>query len=72
MIKELSEILLKNNIQIPATAGGNRTTSKLSHFSDKIMMYCVSLFCSFSLGGNSLGTSIKIGQRSELPCPMIS
>jgi hypothetical protein len=68
IVKELSEILLENNIQVPSTPGGNITTSTLAPFSDKIMMYCVSLFCSFSLGGNSLGTSFSL--RNDLPAKL--
>ncbi|WP_246944180.1 DUF3231 family protein [Bacillus pinisoli] len=68
IVKELMEIFLKDHIQIPTTAGGNITTSKQSPFSDKIMMYCVSLFCSFSLGGNSLGTSFSL--RNDLPAKL--
>jgi len=64
IVKELSELFLQSGLQIPTTAGGNVTTSKLSPFSDKIMMYCVSLFCSFSLGGNSLGTAFSL--RNDL------
>lgn len=41
------------------------TTSTVAPFSDKIMMYCISLFCSFSLGGNSLGTAFSL--RNDLP-----
>jgi hypothetical protein len=65
IIKELSEILLTNDTQVPSAPGGNRTSSTLAPFSDKIMMYCVSLFCSFSLGGNSLGTALSL--RNDLP-----
>ncbi|MEH7300375.1 DUF3231 family protein [Neobacillus drentensis] len=65
IIKEMSEILLENNIQVPATAGGNVTTSTLAPFSDKLMMYCVSIFCGFSLGGNSIGTAFSL--RNDLP-----
>ncbi|MDQ1144201.1 hypothetical protein QE429_001028 [Bacillus sp. SORGH_AS 510] len=65
IIKEMSEVILENNIPVPATAGGNYTTSTLAPFSDKIMMYCISLFCSFSLGGNSVGTAFSL--RNDLP-----
>ncbi len=65
IIKDMSEGLLENNIQVPATAGGNITDSKVPPFSDKIMMYCISLFCSFSLGGNSIGTAFSL--RNDLP-----
>ncbi|PLT30035.1 DUF3231 family protein [Peribacillus deserti] len=68
VIKEMGEVLLKNDIQVPATAGGNVTTSNASPFSDKMMMYCVSLFSSFSLGGNSVGTAFSL--RHDLPAKL--
>lgn len=68
IVKEMSEVLLENNIPVPTTAGGNITTSTLAPFSDKIMMYCVSLFCSFSLGGNSVGTAFSL--RNDLPAKL--
>lgn len=64
VITELSELLLHNNLQVPATPGGNVATSTLAPFSDKIMMYCVSLFCSFSFGSSSLGTAFSL--RNDL------
>ncbi|MBM7571913.1 DUF3231 family protein [Aquibacillus albus] len=66
--KELSEVFLQNGIQVPGTAGGHATRSTVAPFSDKIMMYCTSLFCSFSLGGNSLGTAFSL--RNDLPAKM--
>ncbi|WP_026695896.1 DUF3231 family protein [Peribacillus kribbensis] len=68
LIKEMSEVFLKNDIQVPSTAGGNLTNSKIAPFSEKIMLYCVSLFCSFSLGGNSVGTSFSL--RNDLPAKL--
>ena len=65
IVTDLSKILVENDLQVPATHGGNITTSSVPPFSDKIMMYCISLFCSFSLGGNSLGTSFSL--RNDLP-----
>ncbi|RDY72710.1 DUF3231 family protein [Halobacillus trueperi] len=65
VVKEMSEVFLQNDLPVPSTAGGNFTTSKIPPFSDKLMMYCVSLFCSFSLGGNSLGTAFSL--RNDLP-----
>ncbi|WP_226584591.1 DUF3231 family protein [Halobacillus litoralis] len=65
IIKELSEVMLESDLQAPSTAGGNVTASHLAPFSDKMMLYCVSLFCSFSLGGNSLGTAFSL--RNDLP-----
>ncbi|MCP8615394.1 DUF3231 family protein [Salirhabdus salicampi] len=68
IIKELSETLLHSGIQAPAPSGGNATRSTVPPFSDKIMMYCTSLFCSFSLGSNSLGTAFSL--RNDLPAKM--
>jgi hypothetical protein len=68
IVKELSETLLQNNIQAPQTAGGNATRSTIAPFSDKLMMYCTSLFCSFSMGSGSLGTAFSL--RNDLPPKM--
>lgn len=68
IIKELSEILLQSGIQVPVPSGGNATRSTVSPFSDKLMMYCTSLFCSFSIGSNSLGTAFSL--RNDLPAKM--
>ncbi|WP_100012900.1 DUF3231 family protein [Lentibacillus sediminis] len=59
-IKELSELLLQDGIQVPSPSGGIATRSKVAPFSDKLMMYCVNLFCSFAIGGNSFGTSFSL------------
>ncbi|SDG92185.1 Protein of unknown function [Alteribacillus persepolensis] len=59
-ITEFSAILLKDSVQAPTPAGGNVTRSTAAPFSDKLIMYCISLFCSFSLGGNSLGTAFSL------------
>lgn len=68
IVKELSETLLQNGIQAPQTSGGNATRSTLAPFSDKLMMYCTSLFCSFSMGSGSLGTAFSL--RNDLPAKM--
>jgi hypothetical protein len=68
IIKELSETLLQNGIQAPVSSGGNATRSTVAPFSDKLMMYCTSLFCSFAMGGNSLGTAFSL--RNDLPTKM--
>ncbi|WP_409291180.1 DUF3231 family protein [Peribacillus sp. SCS-37] len=65
IIKELRDILLDSDIQVPGQAGGIPTRSTESPFSDKIMLYCVSLFSTFSIGGNSLGTAFSL--RHDLP-----
>ncbi|WP_078548394.1 DUF3231 family protein [Litchfieldia alkalitelluris] len=68
IIKELCELLLHDDIQTPVTSGGNPTRSTVAPFSDKLMMYCTSLFCSFSMGGSSLGTAFSL--RNDLPAKM--
>ncbi|GAA0464082.1 hypothetical protein GCM10008935_19760 [Alkalibacillus silvisoli] len=55
-------------MQVPATPGGNVTDSKLAPFSDKIMLYCISLFSGFSIGGSSLGTSFSL--RTDIPATL--
>jgi hypothetical protein len=64
-VRELSEILLQDGIQVPGPSGGNATQSTVAPFSDKIMLYCTSLLCSFAIGANSLGTSFSL--RNDLP-----
>ncbi len=68
VIKEFSEIFLHSGIQTPEPSGGNATRSTVSPFSDKLMMYCTSLFCSFGMGSNSLGTSFSL--RNDIPAKM--
>jgi hypothetical protein len=68
IVKELSEILIQSDVHIPQTSGGNATRSTVAPFSDKLMMYCTSLFCSFSMGSGSLGTAFSL--RNDLPAKM--
>ncbi|WP_100407849.1 DUF3231 family protein [Bacillus solitudinis] len=68
IIKELTESLLQSGIQTPESSGGNPTRSTVAPFSDKLMMYCTSLFCSFAMGSNSLGTAFSL--RNDLPAKM--
>ncbi|MCM3567713.1 DUF3231 family protein [Neobacillus mesonae] len=68
IIKELSETFLRSDLPSSEPAGGNITRSTVPPFSDKLMMYCTSLFCSFSMGGNSLGTAFSL--RNDLPAKM--
>ncbi|MGG0717676.1 DUF3231 family protein [Robertmurraya massiliosenegalensis] len=65
IVKELSEVMIQTNLPIPQTPGGNATDSTVAPFSDKLMMYCTSLFCSFSMGSNSLGSAFSL--RNDLP-----
>lgn len=68
IIKEISEVLLLSDIQSAEPSGGNATSSTVAPFSDKMMMYCTSMFCSFSMGGNSLGTAFCL--RNDLPAKL--
>jgi hypothetical protein len=63
-IEKLSNVLLESDIQPPSTWAGKATDSTNSPFSDKIMMYILSLFTSTAIGYNALGTSFSM--RSDL------
>ncbi|MDT8859865.1 DUF3231 family protein [Alkalihalobacillus sp. MEB130] len=65
LVKDFGKILMKSDVQIPSLEGGTVTTSKTPPFSDKMMMYCTSLLCSFSLGSNAFGTSFSL--RNDIP-----
>ena len=65
LIIELSDKLLRSNIQPPSTWAGKVTDSTQSPFSDKLMMYISSLISSTSLGFTALGTSFSM--RNDLP-----
>ncbi|WP_223701780.1 DUF3231 family protein [Sutcliffiella deserti] len=67
-VKELTEVLIQSSIPTPQSAGGNATRSTIAPFSDKLMLYCTSLFCSFSLGSGSLGTAFSL--RNDIPAKM--
>jgi hypothetical protein len=64
-IKELSDTLLQSDIQPPSTWAGKATDSNTTPFSDKLMMYIVSLFSTTALGFTALGTSFSM--RNDLP-----
>ncbi|MDQ0351476.1 hypothetical protein J2R98_001290 [Alkalibacillus filiformis] len=68
IVDDLSKFLEDGYIQVPGTDGGNVTTSSVAPFSDKLMLYCVNLFCGFSIGGSSLGTSFSL--RNDIPARM--
>jgi hypothetical protein len=63
-ITEFSNILMESNLPTPVSSGGSVTRSTEPAFSDKLMMYCVSLLCSFSLGVKALGTAFSL--RNDL------
>ncbi|MCC3649178.1 MAG: DUF3231 family protein [Bacillota bacterium] len=41
------------------------TSNETAPFSDKLMIYCISLFCSFSIGKNAIGTAFSL--RNDIP-----
>ena len=70
IVTDNTQLFLQSDIQPPSTWGANATDSKVAPFSDKLMMYCTSLFCSFGLGSSALGTAFSL--RSDLPLKMVS
>ncbi len=69
VITDFNQLFVQSDIQPPGTWGAKATDSTVAPFSDKMMMYCVSLFCSFSLGSNALGTAFSL--RTDLPTTMV-
>ena len=65
IITNLSSVFLKSDIQPPSTWAGKATTSIVSPYSDKLMMFNVNLLSNFATGSSSLGTSFSM--RSDLP-----
>src|SRR3954469_238959 len=68
IVTDFTQIFLQSDIQPPSTWGANATDSKVAPFSDKLMMYCTSIFCGLGLGANALGTAFSL--RSDLPLIM--
>lgn len=69
IVHDLSKKMLESKLQVPIASNGNVTESTTAPFSDKLMMYCVSLFCSFSVGSGSIGTAFSL--RNDLPAKMV-
>lgn len=65
IVTDYTQLLLQSDIQPSSTWGAKATDSKVAPFSDKLMMYCTSLFCSFGLGSSTIGTAFSL--RSDLP-----
>jgi hypothetical protein len=61
----LSKVLLDSDIQPPSTWAGKATESINAPFTDKLMMYILSLFSTTALGFTALGTSFSM--RNDLP-----
>ncbi|MCM3490566.1 DUF3231 family protein [Alkalihalophilus marmarensis] len=70
VVDDISQIMKKDDIQFTKPPNGALTSSTISPFSDKLMMYCTSLLCSFSLGSNAFGTAFSL--RSDLPLKVAS
>ena len=64
LITELSDVLLQSDIQAPSGWAGKATDSTAPTFSDKLMMYIVSLISSATIGVSAVGTSFSM--RSDL------
>jgi hypothetical protein len=64
-IDKLSSALLESNIQPSCTWAGVITESTMSPFSDKLMMYIISILSTTPLSYSALGTSFSF--RSDLP-----
>lgn len=65
MIVKFTKEIEDSQLPTPTASGGNVTNSVISPFSEKLMMYCTSLFSSFSLGKNAIGTAFSF--RNDLP-----
>ncbi|MFD0824324.1 DUF3231 family protein [Neobacillus sp. M.A.Huq-85] len=65
---ELGDFLRQSFIEPPATHAGKATASKITPFSDKLMMYNTSLLATFGLGSNALGGAFSL--RNDLPAKM--
>lgn len=69
IVTDYTQILLQSDIQPSSTWGAKATDSQVAPFSDKLMMYCTSLFCTFGLGTNTIGTAFSL--RSDLPLTLL-
>ena len=69
VITEFSNMLLQSDIQAPSGWAGKATDSTTSPFSDKLMMYLVSLISSATVGVSAVGTSFSL--RSDLHLKLV-
>ncbi|GGK08324.1 hypothetical protein GCM10007063_33390 [Lentibacillus kapialis] len=63
-IREISKILLKNDIQPPVTPGSTVTNSTIAPFSERLMMFCTYLLNGLALGGGGFGAGFSL--RNDL------
>ncbi|MFD2924105.1 DUF3231 family protein [Halobacillus naozhouensis] len=61
----LSDLLRQSDVHTPSPWAGTATDSTNAPFSDKMMMYQTSVFSSFGLTSNALGSAFSL--RSDLP-----
>jgi len=71
-IKEFEEILLKSDVQFSATSGSTVTTSTVSPFSQKLMMFTIFLLNSFGLVSSSFGTMFTLRNDISLRQALIA
>jgi len=71
-IQTFEEILLEANVHFAATSGSIVTTSTVAPFSDKLMMYCVSLLNGFGLVGGSFGSMFSLRNDIIMKLTLIS
>lgn len=64
IVSTMSNLLLESDIPAPSSWAGVITTSTISPFSDKLMMYNTNLLSMFGLGSNSVGAAFSF--RSDL------
>ncbi|SFE34182.1 Protein of unknown function [Lentibacillus persicus] len=68
IVTKLSDVLRQSDIHTPSMWAGTATDSTNAPFSDKLMMYQTSVFSSFGLTSNAIGSSFSL--RSDLPLKM--
>ncbi|MFG6117869.1 DUF3231 family protein [Thalassobacillus sp. B23F22_16] len=65
IVSKLSDVLRQSDIHTPSMWAGTATDSTNAPFSDKMMMYQTSVFSSFGLTSNAIGSAFSL--RSDLP-----
>ena len=69
IISQFSDVLLQSDIQAPSGWAGKATDSTAPPFSDKLMMYLVSLISSATVSASAVGTSFSM--RSDLHLKLV-
>jgi hypothetical protein len=71
-IKIFEEILLENDIQFSANAGGTVTDSTIAPFSQKMMLFCIYLLNGYGLVGGSFGTVFSMRNDLSIKTALIA